>query len=681
MKIEKLILNNFRGYDHAEIALNGFNCIVGKNDVGKSTIFEALKWFFNKDYTYWESNFNYKSFKYDKETYSFYDEETDSFENSEEETNYLVDGDLMYVELCFSGFKGLEYAWDYYAEGGCPYFIDDADFLDEKGLFCIKKILINTSSSQFVHYYQDETTPVYYLKCKCYGEDKEPISLIGNVFDYYSNIVDRDDLLLKKHKELSNRRSCSNLVEIPECEKLISKKIREYYSKCECVYREVDIAKYGFYITDLFPKFYLFTPETFGVEANKIINYYFGNKIGNSLKIESLNGLIQDDLDAIANALNRFGLVGDVELVPSIYINWSEMVNVSFNFRDGKHKLPLSNRGDGVKRILLNTVFRMIAYKGYGHNLIFAFDEPETGLHPSAQTDFLESLKHLSSIYHQVFITTHSPTIVSQCKPDEIIHIKKDENGISKACQNDDTSLKEVVEDLGIMPNSELLSVLGFADFFLFVEGKHDVFMFNHLLKLHNLSDVKIALIPMGSGDNVKLWSDLDLVKNLNRPYMFLVDSDNKAKDNRQGEVVALRKREFENYLKYSSLERLFNVSLEKYCSVWDKVDVPLVCWTEINSILMSSINYERVDVVVEANKDKAFLERLGNSTNGKVKSVSNESLKKRTENIKDRINKYFFEEENASLEDLDFHYIDDSGIVHDEFMEIYSKIKTLRNV
>ena len=48
MRISKIILDNFRGYKHVEIDFNRFNCIVGKNDVGKSTIFEAIKWFFDK---------------------------------------------------------------------------------------------------------------------------------------------------------------------------------------------------------------------------------------------------------------------------------------------------------------------------------------------------------------------------------------------------------------------------------------------------------------------------------------------------------------------------------------------------------------------------------------------------------------------------------------------------------
>ncbi len=48
MKIQKLIINNYRGVNvSTEISLHDFTCIVGKNDAGKSTILKALDIFLN----------------------------------------------------------------------------------------------------------------------------------------------------------------------------------------------------------------------------------------------------------------------------------------------------------------------------------------------------------------------------------------------------------------------------------------------------------------------------------------------------------------------------------------------------------------------------------------------------------------------------------------------------------
>ena len=48
MIITKMYIKNFRGYTDQTIELyDDLNVIIGKNDVGKSTILEALEIFFN----------------------------------------------------------------------------------------------------------------------------------------------------------------------------------------------------------------------------------------------------------------------------------------------------------------------------------------------------------------------------------------------------------------------------------------------------------------------------------------------------------------------------------------------------------------------------------------------------------------------------------------------------------
>ena len=49
MKIISVTIRNFRGYEKATtIDFNDFTVFIGKNDVGKSTILEALDLFFNE---------------------------------------------------------------------------------------------------------------------------------------------------------------------------------------------------------------------------------------------------------------------------------------------------------------------------------------------------------------------------------------------------------------------------------------------------------------------------------------------------------------------------------------------------------------------------------------------------------------------------------------------------------
>ncbi len=53
MKISKIKIENFRSYaDEISVDINNLTTFVGKNDVGKSTILEALDIFFNEKIYY-----------------------------------------------------------------------------------------------------------------------------------------------------------------------------------------------------------------------------------------------------------------------------------------------------------------------------------------------------------------------------------------------------------------------------------------------------------------------------------------------------------------------------------------------------------------------------------------------------------------------------------------------------
>ena len=50
MKISRVKISNFRGYkDEVIIEFNDLTVFIGKNDVGKSTVLEALDVFFNEN--------------------------------------------------------------------------------------------------------------------------------------------------------------------------------------------------------------------------------------------------------------------------------------------------------------------------------------------------------------------------------------------------------------------------------------------------------------------------------------------------------------------------------------------------------------------------------------------------------------------------------------------------------
>ncbi|MEE5133816.1 AAA family ATPase [Pseudomonas alliivorans] len=47
MKISKIIINNFRSIESADLSLSDFNIFIGQNNTGKTNLFEAVAWFYS----------------------------------------------------------------------------------------------------------------------------------------------------------------------------------------------------------------------------------------------------------------------------------------------------------------------------------------------------------------------------------------------------------------------------------------------------------------------------------------------------------------------------------------------------------------------------------------------------------------------------------------------------------
>ena len=73
-------------------------------------------------------------------------------------------------------------------------------------------------------------------------------------------------------------------------------------------------------------------------------------------------------------------------------------------------------------------------------SVLFLFDEPETHFNPSWRAKFISTLQSCLKqeevnisrrISHELLITTHSPFIISDCKPDKVIIFSKNGNNVS----------------------------------------------------------------------------------------------------------------------------------------------------------------------------------------------------------------------------------------------------------
>ena len=88
--------------------------------------------------------------------------------------------------------------------------------------------------------------------------------------------------------------------------------------------------------------------------------------------------------------------------------------------------IPTENVSTGIRAIVLSA---LIFHHFKPKDALILFDEPEHSLYPDAQIEFVKMLLKLSTD-SQYFFATHSPLIVSEFEPWEIVELKHDfENG------------------------------------------------------------------------------------------------------------------------------------------------------------------------------------------------------------------------------------------------------------
>ena len=102
-------------------------------------------------------------------------------------------------------------------------------------------------------------------------------------------------------------------------------------------------------------------------------------------------------------------------------------VYISFAQKNLKAPVSALNESEGQLQmlILLTALFAQENQNG----MLILFDEPETSLHPYAISIFAEAVQHATKEWNkQVFIATHSPVLIGQFEPEDILATGLDES-------------------------------------------------------------------------------------------------------------------------------------------------------------------------------------------------------------------------------------------------------------
>ncbi|KQC04677.1 MAG: hypothetical protein APR54_08745 [Candidatus Cloacimonas sp. SDB] len=320
------------------------------------------------------------------------------------------------------------------------------------------------------------------------------------------------------------------------------------------------------------PEYSLFDAEqdlnieatNFQSQFKPIISAYFETTKDKTAEIEK--GLKKDlatEFEEIRKYMTK-NVSGLKKLNPTTDFDWSKSLkkfDLNLEFEGQNFDVPISHKGTGFKRLLMVAYFEYLANKKSIKNQIFAIEEPETYLHPSAQHDLLNSIVRISED-SQFFLTTHSPVFAGATDGKNSILVTKDEFGISHYSREEQNIIDQIINELGIRPDYNLLKEIKYL---IFVEGVDDI----HFLKTYAktvlnkaLEEDKILCV-IGGGGSLKNYADLNLFKKLkgNNLYSVMVDGDDqsngkgkwceriKAKcDEDIANFKKLSKREIENY-------------------------------------------------------------------------------------------------------------------------------------
>lgn len=394
MRIKEIRLANFRSYkEEITIGLNDLNVFVGKNDIGKSTILEALDIFLNE---------NKGVIKIDKE-------DINKQANSEGNTEIKIS--IVFENLPES----------LTIDATNPTNLSDEHLLTQDGCLEIVKKYPNA------------------------GKEKVFIKA------YHPTNPACSDLLLKKNAELKRLLTDDITCEDKTKNAEIRKSIWGHYSddlqsnEIEIELAKEDAKNTWVQLKNYLPLYALFQSDRKNSDGDSEVQNPMKLAVQEILKDEDLRSRlnliateVEEKLNEVAgktleklNEMNPEIADSLTPVIPSAEsLKWAEVFkSVSIT---GDDDIPINKRGSGVKRLILLNFFRAEAERRQSENdvpdIVYAVEEPETSQHPNHQRKLIEAFIELSqSDNTQILLTTHSPSIVKLLEFDHIKLIKEDD--------------------------------------------------------------------------------------------------------------------------------------------------------------------------------------------------------------------------------------------------------------
>ena len=395
MKIKKVILTGFRGYANStEIDFEDLTVFVGRNDVGKSTILEALDLFFNE---------GKGAVKFDKADISV---GIDTKEYSIE----VVFTDLPDEVVIDSSFKTT---------------LSDEYLLNKDGnLDIVKKY---TTGTKFAGTFIRANHP---SNPECEGLLLKKVSELRSIIKIQNIECDNQATNSVMRKAIWAKHSDDLQLDTIDIDVTAGEDTKRVWTK----------------LSSFLPVYSLFQSDRQNSDGDKEIQDPLKAAVAQFFQDENLIKVLNQVANQVETKLKEVSdrtLAKLKEMDPGIakslspsipsasQLKWAEVFkSVSIT---GDDDIPINKRGSGVKRLILLNFFRAEAERRLEEEsstgIIYAIEEPETSQHFSNQRILAEAFLALSKAPNsQVILTTHSGIIVKMFQFQNLRLVSEDEH-------------------------------------------------------------------------------------------------------------------------------------------------------------------------------------------------------------------------------------------------------------
>lgn len=546
MRLSKIIIENFRSYSHrVEISIEQITAIIGKNDIGKSSILDALDIFFNQN----------KLDIADKNIHS-----SDS---------------PVIIGCVFSN-------------------LPDEIVLDDSVSTTLEaEYLLNED-------HQLEIWKEYSIS----GKESVFIIAVHPANEPYNNLLQKKNAELKRLIQSAGLQNIVNQTINSEMRHALWESLGDQirFEKSKIPADKEEAKNIWLKILPALPRYSIFRADRPSTDDDAIAQdpMQVAMKAAieeNQVELIRIAEKIKQRVSVVANQtiekLKDFDETLASTLAPKFKKEpaWDKAFSFSLT---GDEDIPINKRGSGVRRLILFSFFRASCEENLDSNadVIYAVEEPETSQHPDFQQTVINTFLQMTENPHcQILFTTHVPGLAKLVPVESLRYITNGE-GYPKIETGTDGVIARIANSLGVLPDiTPPLAPYRSIRLIVCVEGVNDILFFQTLTAtLHEtnpeikpiLSCPDIMILPMG-GSSLQEWVNHNYLRKLGIPEYHIYDSDCSNAHQQECDAVNQRndgssarmtsKREMENYIHPKAIREVYGIDFE----IDDETDVPRV--------------------------------------------------------------------------------------------------------